>query len=287
MKINEENLFQDTIKQIQSQFGKNTFYNFEEEKEKVVVTPTGSIMLDNALGCGGYPKKRIIEIYGNESCGKTTLALQAIAQAQKAGSKCAYLDLERALDAKYCTNNGIDIKNLIVSQPETGEQTFSVLEALIKTDMIDLIVVDSVAAMVPEAEFEGDFSDQTMGLHARIMSKGMRIIQPLLTKHNVTIIFINQIREKIGITFGNNETTTGGRALKFYASIRIELKKAELLKKGDECIGIKVAAKVTKNKLGAPLTKAMIDIFFDKGFDPTNEIIEFAIEKGVIEKKGS
>jgi recombination protein RecA len=252
----------------------------------VEVIPTGSLLLDKALGIGGYPKGRIIEIYGNESSGKTTLAIQAVAQCQKQGGKAAYIDLECALDSKFCLNNGVELDKLILSQPESGEQTFSLLEALIKTDMIDLIVVDSVAALVPKAEVEGDFGDQTIGLLARMMSKGLRILQPLISKHNTTVIFINQVREKVGVVYGNPEVTTGGRALKFYSSIRMELRKSELLKKGEECVGIRTNAKIVKNKLAPPLTRAAIDIYFDRGFDYDSEIIDFAIEKGVIKKAG-
>ena len=242
-------------------------------------------MLQNAIG--GYPKGRIVEIYGNESCGKTTLALQAIASCQSIGGKCAYLDLEHALDAKFCIANGVDLSKLLLAQPDSGEQTFQLISALIKTGMIDLIIVDSVAAIVPESEIEGKFSDQTIGLQARIMSKGLRIIQSLLSKYNTTIIFINQIREKVGVFYGNNEITTGGRALKFYSSVRLELRRAELIKKGSECVGIKTLVKVVKNKLAPPLNKAYIDIYFDQGIDHNEEIIQYAIDYEIIQKKGS
>ncbi|MDR0341227.1 MAG: recombinase RecA, partial [Mycoplasmataceae bacterium] len=239
------------------------------------------------LGIGGYPKGRIIEIYGSESTGKTTLALQAIAQAQIKGEKCVYIDLENALDKKFCELNGVDTSSLLIIQPNTAEETFDVLESLIKTKMIGLIIVDSVAAMVPKVETEGDMEDQTIGLHARIMSKGLRIIQNLLINNKTTIIFINQIREKVGIMFGNPEVTTGGRALKFYASVRIELRKKELLKKEKEVIGVLVGAKVVKNKVSSPMTEALINIYFNAGIDHTAEIIDFALEKGLITKKGS
>jgi recombination protein RecA len=287
MKVNENVLFDEAIKQIQTQFGKGCVVSYDDTNEEIEVIPTGSIALDKALGIGGIPRGRIIEIYGNESSGKTTVALQMIAQCQKLNGRTAYIDLEHALDKKFCETNGIDTSKMLLSQPETGEQTFSIIEALIKTDMIDLIVVDSVAAMVPQAEIDGEFEDQTMGLHARIMSKGMRIIQNLIDKHKTTIVFINQLREKIGVVYGNNEITTGGRALRFYSSIRIELRRSELLKKGDDCVGIRTCAKVIKNKMAPPLTKAYVDIYFDKGFDHTSEIIDFALESSVIEKRGT
>jgi recombination protein RecA len=287
MSVNEQKLFDEAIKQIEIQFGKGSITTFGNDYSEIEVIPSGSIQLDRALGIGGYPKGRVIEIYGNESSGKTTLALQAIAQCQKLNGKCAYIDLEHALDGKYCEVNGVDLSKLLLAQPDSGEQAFSLIEALIKTSMIDLIVVDSVAALVPNAELNGEFEDQTIGLQARMMSKGLRIIQSLMAQHNTTIIFINQIREKIGVMFGNPETTTGGRALKFYSSVRIELRKVELIKNGNDCIGIKTSAKIVKNKVAPPLYKAFIDIYFDKGIDHTIEIIDFALEKGVIDKKGA
>jgi len=285
--MNEEKLFEEAIKQIEKQFGKGSITQFDQQLNSYDVIPTGSLQLDRALGIGGYPKGRVIEIYGNESSGKTTLALQAIAQCQKLNGKCAYIDVEHALDAKFCETNGVDLDKLLLAQPDSGEQAFALIEALIKTNMISLIVVDSVAALVPEAELNGEFDEQNIGLQARMMSKGLRVIQGLLAKYNTTIIFINQIREKVGVFFGNNETTTGGRALKFFSSIRIELKRSELIKNGNECIGIRSVAKIVKNKVAPPLYKAYIDIYFDRGFDYTNEIIDFALEKGVIEKRGA
>jgi recombination protein RecA len=287
MTINEQKLFDEAIKAIESQFGKGSISQFTDQNKPIEVIPSGSLQLDKALGVGGYPKGRIIEIYGNESTGKTTLALQAISNCQKLNGKCAYIDLENALDAKFCEANGVDLGKMLLAQPDSGEQAFSLIEALIKTDMIDLIVVDSVAAMVPNAELTGEMEDQTIGLHARLMSKGLRIVQNLLAKYQTTIIFINQIREKIGVMFANPETTTGGRALRFYSSMRIELRRSELIKEGTDCIGIKVCAKIVKNKVAPPLYKAYIDIYFNKGFDHTAEIIDFALEKGVIEKRGA
>jgi recombination protein RecA len=287
MNLNEEKLFDEAIKQIELQFGKGSISSLDNELKPIEVIPSGSITLNKALGVGGYPKGRIIEVYGNESSGKTTLALQAVTECQKLNGKCAYVDLEHALDAKYCESNGVDLTKLLLAQPDSGEQAFSLIEALIKTDMIDLIIVDSVAALTPTAELNGDFADQTIGLQARMMSKGLRIIQGLMAKHNTTVIFINQIREKIGVMFGNPETTTGGRALKFYASVRIELRRSELIKQGNNCVGIVTTAKIVKNKVAPPLYKAAISIYFDKGIDHTGEIIDFALEQGVIDKKGS
>lgn len=285
--MNEQEIFDEAIKQIQEQFGKGSIAKLINEGNNVNIIPSGSLQLDKALGIGGYPKGRIIEIYGNESSGKSTLALQAVASCQKMNGKCAYIDVEHSLDAKYCEANGIDLSKLLLAQPDSGEQAFALIEALVKTGMIDLIIVDSVAALVPQAEIDGEIQDQTIGLHARLMSKGLRIIENLLAKYDTTIIFINQIREKIGVMYGNNETTTGGRALRFYSSIRMELKRVELIKRGTECVGIKSCAKIVKNKLAAPLCKAYIDIYFNEGIDHTMEIIDFALENGIIEKRGA
>ncbi len=288
MNVNEK-LFQEALKQIEKQFGNECLTDWSNTKKNngiIEIIPTGSLQLDEALQIGGYPKGRIIEIYGNESCGKTTLALQAIASCQKNKGRCAYIDLEHALDKHYCEVNGIDLSQLLLATPNSGEQTFELINALVKTGAIDLIVVDSVAALTPKAEIDGHFEDQTIDLQARIMSKGLRILQPLLSQYNTTIIFINQLREKIGVFYGNNETTTGGRALKFYASIRIDLRRSELIKEGNSCVGIRSVAKIVKNKLAAPLYKATLDIYFDQGIDHTLEIIDFALEHNIITKKG-
>ncbi len=286
--MENQKLFEQTIKEIETQFGKGSIINFEKSKAIDCETiSSGSINLDKALGCGGYPKGRVIEIYGNESSGKTTLALQAIAQCQKKGGKCAYIDVEHALNAKYCQANGVDIKKLLLAQPESGEQSFAIIEALAKTGMIDLIVVDSVAALVPEAEINGDYDDQNIGLHARLMSKGLRLLEPVLAKYNTCVIFINQIREKVGVMFGDSKTTTGGWALKFFSSIRIELRRAELIKSGTNVIGIKTHARVIKNKMAPPLQSTFLSIYFNCGFDKQAEIIDNAIENGIIAKSGS
>lgn len=286
--MENQKIFEETIKEIETQFGKGAITNLDHSRAvKCDVISTGSISLNKALGCGGYPKGRIIEIYGNESSGKTTLALQAVAQCQKSGGKCAYVDVEHALNAKYCQANGVDIKKLLLAQPESGEQSFAIIEALAKTGMIDLIIVDSVAALVPEAEIRGDYEDQNIGLHARLMSKGLRLLEPVLSKYNTCVIFINQIREKVGVMFGDSKTTTGGWALKFFSSIRIELKRAELIKSGTNVIGIRSHARVIKNKMAPPLQSAYLNIYFDCGFDVKSEIIDIAIENNIIAKSRS
>jgi recombination protein RecA len=280
-------LLKETLKNIENKFGKEVFFSQEKIKKENII-PSGSLMLDDILGIGGFPKGRIIEIYGNESCGKTTIALQTIAQCQqKNEGKIAYIDFEHALDASYCQKLNVDIKRMLVIHPLNEEQGFDIINALIKANAVDMIVIDSVAAMVPKAEMEGDFGDQTIGLHARNMSKGLRIMQTLMNDDSPCIIFINQLREKVGVMYGNPETTTGGKALKFYSSIRIELRRKEILKNGNSIVGIKTNAKIVKNKLAPALRETTIDIFYDKGFDYQNEVFEYALEKGIIEKRGS
>ena len=259
---------------------------YKEVINKLNVNKSGSYFIDKALGIGGYPKGRIIEIYGAESCGKTTIALKAVAECQKNGEKAVYIDAEHALDSTYAQKLGVNLNEIVLCQPSSGEQTFSIIEALIKTNLVSLIIVDSVAALTPQQELNGDFDDQTIGLQARMMSKGLRIIQSLLNE-NVTIIFINQIRDKIGISYGNSSTTTGGRALKFFSSLRIEAKKQEVIKNNDEAVGFKIKLTVVKNKLARPLTNAIIDLYFSNGFNYDNEIIDIAINEGVINKSGS
>lgn len=286
--MENQKLFEQTIKEIETQFGKGSIMSLDSSKPIACdVISTGSINLNKAIGVGGYPKGRIIEIYGNESSGKTTLALQAVASCQRSGGKCAYVDVEHALDQKYCLSNGVDTKKLLLAQPETGEQSFAIVEALIKTGMIDLIIVDSVAALVPEAELNGEYEDQNIGLHARLMSKGLRILQTVMAKYQTTVIFINQIREKVGILFGDNKTTPGGWAMKFYSSLRIELKRIEALKSGTNIIGIRSLARVVKNKVAPPMQSCYLDIYFNKGFDNVAEIIENAISMNIIQKSGS
>lgn len=277
---NELNAFESVL-------GKNVIKFANQNNEKIDVIPTGSIALDKALGVGGYPIGKIIEIYGNESSGKTTIALQAIKQAQLLGKKCLFIDLENSLDIKYVRNIGIDDSKLLIAYPNSGEQAFDIMELMIKSNKVDFIVVDSVAAMIPINEIESKYDEQQMGLQARMMSKGLRKIQSLLINNECTILFINQIREKIGIFFGNPETTTGGKALKFFSSIRLETRKSDLIKSDNDKIGIQAKVTVIKNKLAAPLKTAFIDIYFDKGFNYNNEIIEFAIKYEILKKSGS
>jgi len=280
-------VYSDAINSVLKQFNKDTVINFEKNPEKIFSISSGSKKIDNILSGTGFAKGRIHEIYGNESSGKTTIALQTVAQCQKTGGKCVYIDLERALDPEYCKKNGVNIEDLIIVQPENAEQCFNIMEALIKTHEIDLIIVDSVSAMVPKAELEGDIEDQTIGLHARIMSKGLRVIQTLLEKDSTCIIFINQIREKVGIMFGNNETTSGGRALRFYATTRLEIRRTEVLKQDSNIIGVRSCIKTVKNKLAAPMQKTYVDIYFNKGFDEIQELIDISIENGTLSKKGA
>lgn len=289
MEEKEKNtILNDAMKKIENKFGKGVIRHtndFLEWKDNVI--STGSINLDNVLSVGGFPKGRIIEIYGNESSGKTTIAMQTVAECQKAGGRVAYIDAENAIDLNYVKKIGVDVDKLLLAQPESGEQAFTIMDSLIKTDQIDLIVVDSVAALIPQSELDGEVFEQNIGAHARLMSKGLRMVQNSISKHNVCVIFINQLREKVGVMFGNPEITTGGRALKFFSTMRLEVKKAELLKEGNEAIGIKSKVTIVKNKVGVPLRMAYIDIFFGKGFDYRNELVNFAINYNIIKKNGS
>ncbi len=285
---NENELLNNAVKKIESKFGKGVIKDLNEEYNWSSNTiSSGSISLDNALTIGGFPKGRIIEIFGNESSGKTTIAMQTVAECQKSGGKVAYIDAENAIDINYIKTLGVDIDKLLLAQPDSGEQAFTIIDALIKTGQIDLIVVDSVAALIPQSELDGEVFDQNIGAHARLMSKGLRMIQSSVSKHNVCVIFINQLREKVGVMFGNPEVTTGGRALKFYSSMRLEVKKSELIKSGNDAIGIKSKITIVKNKLGSPFKNCFVDIFFGKGFDYKNELINFAIAYEIIQKKGS
>lgn len=283
--MTEQKALELAIKEIEKKFGKETFSQSESFDNQVI--KSGSILLDNAIGVGGYPKGKIIEIYGNESSGKTTIALQCVKECIKEGGSVAYIDAECSIDSKYLSHLGIDPTKLLVATPEYGEQAFSIIDALIKTNMVDLIVVDSVAALVPKNDIESSMEDQSMGTHARMMSKGLKILQTSLSKHKTTIIFINQVREKIGAMFGNNEITTGGRALKFFSTLRLDVRRSELIKTGTDVIGIRSKITVTKNKVAPPFKNCFVDIFFNKGFDPTKEIIDFAIEYEIIKKSGS
>lgn len=278
-----------TLKDIRSYFNdKGIIMKMGEQTHvDVGVIPTGSLLLDSALGVGGYPKGRIIEIYGPESSGKTTLALEAIAQVQKLGGRAAYIDAEHAIDPEYSKTLGVNIDELILSQPDYGEQAMEIVDMLAKSNAIDLIVVDSVAALVPKAELEGTFEDSSVGLQARLMSKSLRKLAGVLSKSSCTVIFINQLREKVGVMYGNPETTTGGRALKFYSTIRIEIRRAETIKQGDKALGNIVNVKVVKNKVAAPYRSCKINLIFGKGISHDNELAQLAVDYAFIEKSGS
>ncbi|VEU75106.1 recombinase protein, RecA [Mycoplasmopsis maculosa] len=278
-----------TLNEITKKFGAESIMIFNQDKidEQIETFSTGSYLLNNALGINGYPKGRIIEIFGPESSGKTTLCLHAIAEVQKNRGVAAFIDAEHAIDPIYAKNLNVDLNKLILSQPDSGEQAMEIVDILTKSGAIDLIIVDSVAALVPEAELNGDMYDQQIGMQARLMSKALRKITANLNKNKTTIIFVNQIREKIGVMFGNPETTTGGRALKFYSSIRLEVRKSTSITDGKEITGNEVKIKVVKNKLAAPYKSLTTEIIFSKGIDSINEIIELATEKGIFVKKGA
>ena len=277
-----------TLASIEKVYGKGSVMKLGERPSlDVDVIPSGSICLDAALGIGGYPKGRIIEIYGPESSGKTTLALSAIAEAQKKGGQAAFVDAEHAIDPVYASRLGVNIDELILSQPDNGEQALEIVEMLASSEAVDIIVVDSVAALVPQVELEGGMSDSNVGAHARLMSKAMRKLAGVLSKSNCTVIFINQLREKVGVMYGNPEVTTGGRALKFYASIRIDIRKAEAIKDGDKILGNTVNIKVVKNKVAPPFKSCKVDLIFGEGFSKIGEVLDLAIENNLAKKSGS
>lgn len=279
---------QDTLKNIEKTFGKGSVMRLGDQQHVDIDSiPTGSLLLDSALGVGGYPKGRIVEIYGPESSGKTTLALHAIAEIQKKGGRAAFVDAEHSIDPVYAKNLGINIDELILSQPDSGEQALEIVDMLAQSGAIDLIIVDSVAALVPQAELDGVMSDNQVGLQARLMSKGMRKLAGVLSKSKCTVIFINQLREKVGVMYGNPETTTGGRALKFYASVRLDIRRSEAIKDGNDLIGNIAVIKVVKNKVAAPFKSCKVDIIYGHGISKTGELLDLGTDLGLIKKAGS
>lgn len=284
----KDKILSQVLLDIEKQFGKGAIMKLgDDTHNEIAVSPSGSLTLDLALGVGGYPKGRIIEIYGPESSGKTTFALHAIAEIQKAGGRAAFIDAEHALDPVYAKNLGVNINELLLSQPDTGEQALEICEALVRSEAINIVVIDSVAALVPQAEIEGEMGDSHVGLQARLMSQALRKLSGTINKTNTIAIFINQLREKVGVMFGNPETTPGGRALKFYSTIRMDVRRSEQIKQGDSVIGNKTTVKIVKNKVAPPFKTAVVEIMYGEGVSRVSEIMDLGVEAGIIDKSGA